>query len=142
MVTRLPAISASILALSFFVAALAAQDKAKTYTAPRMADGKPDLQGIWEARNTAAGSLEAHSAAMNIRAGESAIVDPPDGKIPYQPWALAKRTENFNTRATADPMAKCFLPGVPRATYIPYPFQIFQTPAFIAIAYEYVHASR
>jgi hypothetical protein len=146
MATRLQAsvFSAPILAISFFAGSLPSpgQEKAKTYTAPRLSDGKPDLQGIWEARNTASGSLEAHSASMGIRGGESSVVDPPDGKIPYQPWALAKRTENFNTRATSDPMAKCFLPGVPRITYVPYPFQIFQTPNFIAITYEYVHASR
>jgi hypothetical protein len=101
-----------------------------------------DLQGIWEVWNTAAGNLEAHSASDGIRAGESVIVDPPDGKIPYLPEAAAKRNENFQKRATADPVAKCFLPGVPRVTYMPYPFQIFQTPKYVAILYEYVHASR
>jgi hypothetical protein len=102
---------------------------------------KPDLQGIWEVRKTPA-ALEAHSADDGIRAGESVIVDPPDGKIPYQPWAAAKRQENYKNRAQADPVANCFLPGVPRITWMPYPFQIFQTPQFVAITYEYVHASR
>ena len=101
-----------------------------------------DLQGIWEARNTAAAGLEAHSADAGIRAGESVIVDPPDGTIPYQPWAAAKRAENFRNRASSDPVNKCFLPGLPRITYMPFPFQIFQTPEFVAITYEYVHASR
>jgi hypothetical protein len=101
-----------------------------------------DLQGIWESRNTAAGSLEAHSADAGIRAGESLIVDPADGRIPYQPWAAAKRAENFANRVAADPVNKCYLPGVPRITYMPFPFQIFQTPEFVAITYEYVHASR
>jgi hypothetical protein len=101
-----------------------------------------DLQGIWEVRNTAAAGLEAHSADGGIRAGESVIVDPPDGKIPYQPWAAAKRLENFTSRAAADPLNKCYLPGVPRITYLPFPFQIFQTADFVAITYEYVHASR
>ena len=63
-------------------------------------------------------------------------------EIPYQPWALAKKQENFENRATADPETKCYLPGVPRITYMPYPFQIFQTPDYIAILYEYVHAAR
>ena len=129
---------ALLLALALTSALLAAQP----YTAPRTPDGKPDLQGIWQARNTAAGNLEAHTASAGIRACESVIVDPPDGKIPYQPWAAAQRDENFKTRATADPMSKCYLPGVPRITYVPFPFQIFQTPQFVAIAYEYVHASR
>jgi len=134
--------AAAILVLLVGAFPAAAQEKSRAYVAPRTSDGKPDLQGIWEARSAAAGNLEAHSASMGIRAGESSIVDPPDGKLPYLPSALAQRAENFKKRATADPMAKCFLPGVPRVTYIPYPFQIFQTPKFIAIAYEYVHASR
>jgi hypothetical protein len=105
-------------------------------------DSRRDLQGIWEARSMAAASLEAHSADAGIRAGESAIVDPADGRIPYQPWAAAKRAENFANRAASDPVNKCYLPGVPRITYMPFPFQIFQTAEFVAITYEYVHASR
>ncbi|MBV9507688.1 MAG: hypothetical protein JO323_22055 [Acidobacteriia bacterium] len=124
-----------------FARSSAAQGPSKS-AIPRLADGKPDLQGIWEARNTAAEDLEAHSAAAGIRAGESVIVDPPDGKIPYQPAAAAKQKENFAKRATADPVNRCFLPGVPRVTYMHYPFQIFQTPEYVAITYEYVHASR
>ena len=116
--------------------------QSKAYRAPRTPDGKPDLQGIWEAHTTANGSLEAHGASLRIRAGESVIVDPPDGRIPYQPAARAKQQENFTKRATADPVNRCFLPGVPRIVYMPYPFQIFQTPEFIAVTYEYVHASR
>jgi hypothetical protein len=109
---------------------------------PRLPDGHPDLQGIWEARNTADASLEAHSAAAGIRAGVGVISDPPDGKIPYQPWAVAKQKENFVKRATLDPVNRCFLPGVPRIAYMHFPFQIFQTQQFVAITYEYVHASR
>jgi hypothetical protein len=105
-------------------------------------DSRRDLQGIWEAHSTASASLEAHSADAGIRAGQSLIVDPADGRIPYQPWAAAKRAENFKSRATADPVNKCYLPGVPRITYMPFPLQIFQTPEFVAITYEYVHASR
>jgi hypothetical protein len=119
-----------------------AQNAPKAAAIPRLADGKPDLQGIWEARNTADGNLEAHNAAAGIRAGEGVIVDPPDGKIPYQPWAAAKQKENFLKRASTDPVNKCFLPGLPRITYMHYPFQIFETPKFVAITYEYVHASR
>ena len=102
---------------------------------------KRDLQGIWEVRG-APGNLEAHSADLGIRAGESLIVDPPDGKIPYEPEAIAKQQENYKNRLMADPVSRCYLPGVPRITYMPYPFQIFQTPEFVAITYEYVHASR
>jgi hypothetical protein len=110
--------------------------------APAKSASKRDLQGIWEARSTAESGLEAHSADAGIRAGDTVIVDPPDGKIPYKSEALAMRAENFKNRATADPVSKCYLPGVPRITYMPFPFQIFQTPEFVAITYEYVHASR
>jgi hypothetical protein len=128
--------------LAFSVLILSALAQPRPYRAPRTPDGKPDLQGIWEVHNTANGSLEAHSASLGTRAGETVIVDPADGKIPYRPEARAKQTENFANRAAADPVNRCFLPGVPRIVYMPYPFQIFQTPDFVAVTYEYVHASR
>jgi hypothetical protein len=115
---------------------------ALTRLAGAAADDKRDLQGIWEAHSTAEAGLEAHSADAGIRAGDTVIVDPPDGKIPYQPWALTKKQENFKNRSMADPVSSCYLPGVPRITYMPFPLQIFQTPQYVAIAYEYVHASR
>ncbi len=108
----------------------------------RTPDGQPDLQGIWEARNTAAADLEDHGASMGIPAGRGVIVDPPDGKIPYQPWAAKQRDENLKNRAARDPLGKCFLAGVPRINYLPFPFQIFQTAKFVAMAYEYDHATR
>src|SRR5207248_8453889 len=91
----------------------AAPPKPGAWRAPRTPDGKPDLQGIWEVRNTAGGNLEAHSASLGIRAGESVIIDPPDGKIPYQAAAAARQKENFKNRMAQDPLNKCFLPGVP-----------------------------
>jgi hypothetical protein len=110
---------------------------------PRNAeDGKVDLSGIWMARNTAYGSLEAHSASYGIRAGNSVVVDPPDGIIPYKPEALAKRDENFKNRRTLDPAGKCFTPGVPRVMYMPYPFEIFQTKDQIEIFSEFAHTKR
>src|SRR5215469_10126816 len=129
-------------AVFLFGVLASAQPAAKNASVPRLPDGHPDLQGIWETHNTADAGLEAHSANDGIRAGEGVVVDPPDGKIPYQPSAAAKQKENFAKRATADPVNRCFLPGVPRVTYMPFPFQIFQTPKFTAITYEYVHASR
>jgi len=106
---------------------------------PRAADGKPDLSGIWQALNTANWNILAHAADGDMPAGLGVVEG---DEIPYQPWAAAQQKENFANRAAADPESKCFLPGVPRATYMPYPFQIFQTPAHIAITYEYVHAVR
>ena len=141
---RAVAIAAAALAGAMLFAPVEAgsQQKAKAYKAPRTPDGKPNLQGVWSARNTAWGSVEAHGASYGIRAGHSVIVDPADGKIPYKPEALAKREENFKNREQADPLGKCFLPGVPRVMYLPYPFQIFQTPAYVAIASEFGHATR
>ena len=106
---------------------------------PRTVDGKPDLSGIWQAVNIANWNILAHAAEKDAPAGLGVVGG---NEIPYQPWAAAKQKENFANRATADPESKCFLPGVPRITYMPYPFQIFQTPAHIAITYEYVHAVR
>ena len=110
----------------------------RTYRPPRTSDGKPDLQGIWQVLNTAAWDIEDHTAQLGIPAGKGVV----EGDIPYQPWAAAKKKENFEKRSTADPETKCFLPGVPRATYMPFPFQILQTPKYLTIAHEYLHALR
>jgi streptogramin lyase len=106
---------------------------------PRTADGKPDLQGIWQARSRAAYDLEDHPARFGMPAGRS-VVD--TGTIPYQPSAIAKRKENYEQRATADPLAQCFLPGVPRLMYMEYPFQIFQTRESVAITFEWQQVFR
>jgi hypothetical protein len=105
----------------------------------RTPDGKPNLQGIWQVLNTAAWDIEDHGAAAGIPAGQGVVEG---GEIPYQPWALAKKKEHLAQSQTADPLSKCYLPGVPRITYLPFPFQIFQTPKYVAITYEYTHATR
>jgi hypothetical protein len=130
------------LAAALLCSAVSVAGQSKGYAPPRTADGKPDLQGIWQVRNTAASALEDHGASEGIAPGRGVIVDPPDGKIPYQEWAAQKRRENYQNRASADPLGKCFLAGVPRITYLPFPFQIFQTPQFVAVAYEYDHTGR
>jgi len=113
---------------------------ATAQTARRTADAKPDLNGIWQALNAAAWNVQDHSGQLGVPPGQG-VVD--ENEIPYQPWAAAKKKENFANRATADPTeANCFLPGVPRATYMPFPFEIVQTPKTIAIAYEFAHALR
>jgi len=109
------------------------------YSGPRTPDRKPDLNGIWQVLGTAHWNLEAHSAIEGVPAGISVVEG---GAIPYQPWALAKRNENFENRLTADPLRKCYMPGVPRATYLPFPFEITQTAKHIGIAYEFAHATR
>jgi hypothetical protein len=101
---------------------------------PRTADGKPNFQGIWQVRNRAAYDLEGHVARQGMPAGSSVVQG---GLIPYQPWAATKRAENAAARATADPVAGCHLPGVPRIMYMEFPFQIFQTPEHIAMTFEW-----
>jgi hypothetical protein len=112
---------------------------ATPYTPPRTREGQPDLQGIWQVLNTAAWDLEDHGASLGVPAGRGVVEG---GVIPYQPWALAKKRENFENRATLDPETRCYLPGVPRITYMPYPFQIVQQADKVSILYEYLHASR
>lgn len=106
---------------------------------PRGADSKPDLSGIWQALNTAAWNIEDHSAQKDVPAGQGVVEG---GELPYLPDARARRDENYRTRATADPETKCFLPGIPRMMYMPFPFQIVHTPGHIVMAFEYVNAVR
>src|ERR1700693_1170833 len=137
--------------------------QSSTYRAPRAEGGKPDLNGIWQTLNEANYDLEGHSArpAMAIRPGPYGPVPaapvlalgavgavPPSlgvvegGEIPYKPEALAKKKENQTNWLTSDPEIKCYLPGVPRANYIPQPFRIFQNAKQIFIAYQYAGAVR
>ena len=101
---------------------------------PRTADGKPNLQGIWQVRNRASYNLEDHHARHLMPPGRG-VVD--GGAIPYQDWALKKRDENYANRYTADPMAQCHMPGVPRIMYLEHPFQIFQTRDHVAMTFEW-----
>jgi len=126
------------------------QARPTPYRAPRTADGKPNLSGIWQALDAAANwDLEDHAARQGpVPALGASFSVPPGigvvegGQIPYRPEALAKRNENRANFMTRDPEIKCYLPGVPRATYQGYPFQIVQTPQQILMAYEFANASR
>ncbi len=106
---------------------------------PRTVDGKPDLQGIWQVRSRAAYDLQDHSASLGMPAGKGVVEG---GQIPYQPWAAAKKLENFANRQKADPLGKCYFPGVPRIMYMEFPFQIFQTPEQVAMAFEWSQVYR
>jgi hypothetical protein len=106
---------------------------------PRTADGKPNLSGIWQAVNSAAWNIRPHTADPDVPAGLG-VVEGDD--IPYTPAAAAKQRDNYANRAKLDPETKCWLPGVPRATYLGFPFQIIQTPNQMSILYEYAHAVR
>jgi hypothetical protein len=106
---------------------------------PRMPDGKPNLQGIWQVLNSASFNIQDHQASLGIPAGQGVI----DGnEIPYQPAALMKKQENLAGRASLDPETKGYLPGVPRIMYMPFPFQVFQTPGQLTMAFEYDRAVR
>jgi len=136
------------------------------YKAPRV-DGHPDLNGVWQAMVTANWDLANHEAQAGPHpeimgaygagpAGMSIIVEGSEqGAIPYQPWALKKKTENFEKRMTVDvssddkwhsvgdPELKCYMPGVPRATYMPFPFRITQgSSPYILMAYEFASTTR
>jgi hypothetical protein len=118
---------------------------------PAKIAGKPNLNGVWQAITSAYWNLEDHSASglsnfwqlgaiAAVPAGQS-IVDG-DGKIPYLPAALAQRDENRAGWPKTDPEAKCYMPGIPRATYMPYPFQIVQGDGDILFVYEFASANR
>jgi hypothetical protein len=118
------------------------------YKAPRGPDGKANLNGIWQAMTTAYWDIEAHSAAPGPVVALGAAYSVPggfgvvEGEIPYKPEALAKKKENFANRLKLDPEIKCYLPGVPRATYMPYPFQIIQSQKHVMIIHEFAGAVR
>ena len=107
---------------------------AQTPARARTSDARPNLQGIWQALNTAAWDIQDHPARLGVPAGQG-IVD--GNEIPYLPAALAKKRANFENRATADPETKGYLPGVPRIMLMPFPFQIFQTPDQVVMVFEY-----
>jgi hypothetical protein len=125
----------ALTALTAFLAAAAASAQ----PLPRTADGKPDLQGIWQVRNRAAYGLEHHDAKHGMPAGPSVV----DGvEIPYLPAAREQQRHNFENRATLDPLRNCYLPGVPRIMYMEHPFQIFQTRDHVAITFEWSQVFR
>jgi hypothetical protein len=162
-------VAVSVVALSIALISVAGQQRAPApspnpaYRAPRLADGHPDLNGIWQAMVTANWDIQDHEAQPGPHpeimgeygagpAGQSIIEG---GEIPYQPSALLKKKQNFEKRAMVDvssdkkwheigdPEMKCYMPGVPRANYMPFPFRIVQgNSPNLLIAYEYASATR
>jgi hypothetical protein len=121
-------------------AAQTSNSTASSSSLPRTPEGKPDFSGIWQGLTTASWDIQDHSDGFGAPAGQG-IVEGND--IPYKPDALAQRQKNFASRATDDlTESSCFMPGVPRATYMPYPFEIVQNPESVAIRYEFAHAVR
>ena len=130
---------------------------------PRTPSGRPDFNGIWQALGNAHWNIEPHmaSAALALQPGPMGPVPATDvlafgavgaipsglgivvgGEIPYLPEALKKKIENQENWLERDPEIKCYLPGVPRATYMQFPFQIFQSDSKFFITYEYASALR
>ena len=149
----------SILALLALSISVSAED----YQAPKGPGGKPDLNGVWQVMNSANFDIEPHAsrAAMALVPGDLGPVPAPElvslgavgavpggagvvvgGKIPYKPAALAQKLANQADWLNLDPEIKCYLPGVPRATYMPYPFQIVHSESAVMFSYEYAGAVR
>ncbi|HDZ08775.1 hypothetical protein [Pseudohongiella sp.] len=127
-----------------------AQDESRT-AIPRTPDGKPNFSGIWQSMNTAYWDLEPHEARhgqLSALAAGAHLAVPPGmgvvegGMLPYKPGMRDVKEENQANWLERDPATKCYLPGVPRATYQPYPFQIFQAPDATLISYQFAGADR
>jgi hypothetical protein len=121
------------------VALLTTAAAARATDLPRTPEGRPDLSGIWQVLAPAERDLLPHPARADSPAHLGSVIG---GEIPYQPWALEQKKKNFEQRATADPQNRCFMPGVPRITYTPFPFQIFQSKEQTTVLYEYAHSVR
>jgi hypothetical protein len=142
-------------ALATAVSALAAlpggAGAAEREDRPQRISGHPNLNGLWQALNTANWNLEAHSAAdldgfwrlgalAAIPAGQSVVVG---GEIPYRPDAVAQREANRAAWPEADPETHCYMPGIPRAAYMPYPFEIVQGDGDVMLfVYSFATANR
>ena len=141
------AVAAAMMAM--VLAACGGEAQERAYRAPRTPHGTPDLGGIWQANNSANWDLEPHAASMGplFQLGAAFSVPPglgvvEGGEIPYLPDAKSKRDEHRANWLKLDPEIKCYMPGIPRATYMPYPFQIVQSNDTILFSYEYASASR
>ena len=158
---RLARTSVRVVFAALLLAATAAAGQAQQI--PRTASGRPDLNGLWQALGNAHWDIEPHTARPALAMQPGPVVPVPanevlalgavgsvpfgwgivvGGQIPYLPAALERRNENRENWLQRDPEIKCYLPGVPRANYMPYPFQIFQSESHFFIAYEYAGAVR
>jgi len=143
------AAGAAVVAAVLLGTFMPASGQAQSSATPRTADGKPDFTGIWQAMNTANWDLQAHEARHGPVVALGAAFSVPAGigvvegnEIPYLPAAAAKKKDNQENWLARDPEIKCFLPGVPRMMYMPYPIQIVQGQDTILMASEFASASR
>jgi len=123
--------------VSFHACALA---KAKTFMPPRTPDGQPDMQGIWRGQGGGVENIEAHEGNGDVNAGPTWVVDTPDGKIPYQPWAVEQRKKNWDKYL--DPNVPCLSSGVPRMLYTPGDITIAQTKDSFVLIHSRSHTFR
>jgi hypothetical protein len=158
-----PAFVAGLAGAWLAVAAWPVASEAQGYRPPRLADGRPDLNGIWQALNEANYDIQMHVArpALALRDGPYGPVPAPPvlalgavgavppgvgvvegDELPYRPDALKTKQENQQQWLSRDPEIKCYLPGVPRATYMPHPFQIVQSASQLIFTYQYAGAVR
>jgi hypothetical protein len=106
----------------------------------RTPDGQPDMRGLWRGQGGGVENIEAHAGNGDVNAGPTWVVDTSDGKVPYQPWALEQRKENF--AKYIDPNVPCFSSGVPRMLYTPGDITIVQTPGTFVITHSRSHTFR
>ena len=114
-------------------------EPAVTDDIPRTPEGHPDFNGVWQAFTTASWNILDHNAQKGVPAGQGIVAG---NEIPYQDWAAEQQKENYENRMVLDPIHNCYLPGVPRIMYMPYPFRINQTSELTAVTFEYSHAYR
>jgi hypothetical protein len=118
---------------------------------PERIGGNPNINGIWQALNTANWNLEGQAAEaieefwklgalFAVPPGQSVVVQ--GAAIPYLPRALQRREQNRANGPSDDTEAKCFRAGIPRQTYLPYPFEIVQGDGDILFVYEYATSNR
>lgn len=156
--------TAAVTAGLFWLVTPTAPVSAAGQDTPGRIAGKPDFNGIWEANNTANWDLQTHQARPmvgqpGLTPGSEVLAAPvvalgsvgwvPGGlgvvegeEIPYQPWAAARKKENEEHWIDRDPEIKCFQPGIPRAMYMPHPFQVIQSATKIQMVFEFADAQR
>ena len=135
--------------MAISLAGLANVQAAENSSISRTADGDPDFGGIWQALGSAHYNIEPHAADFPPLPVLGAVGAIPAGlgvvegeTIPYTPAARAQQQTNKEDWLALDPVAKCYMPGIPRANYLPFPFQIVQSSEHIVMAYEFASASR
>ncbi len=115
---------------------------------PRLSNGQPDFSGAWQSLTPANWNILTHGATAGPPEYGALLAGPPGtgivegDEIPYLPAAAAQRERNFENRWSEDPEVKCYMPGIPRANYMPYPFQIFHSEEHMLFAYQFAGAAR